>query len=73
MKTQAQIQKKINTFTAKLKKKADKKGIYENFGCKEIDALAEYIGPNFEYSESDKLEILIIESNFVNWCYNYEI
>ena len=71
MKTLNQIKKKIKNLTSTLIKKADKKGLYENFGDKEMKILSEYIGDIWGYNCQDRIEIMKIENAFIEWCYNY--
>jgi hypothetical protein len=71
MKTLNQITKKIESLKSSLIKKAQKKGLYENFGMREQNILSEFIGYIWEYSPDQRVKILKLENNFCAWCYDY--
>lgn len=64
--------KKIKQRAEKLKqqliKKAKRKGIYENFGQKEVRQLTDLIGSNLYTAPQEIRNILF---DFDQWCMNY--
>ena len=64
--------KKIKRTAEKMKKqlikKTEKKGIYENFGQKEVRKLTDMIGSNLYTAPQEVRNVLF---NFHNWCMNY--
>ena len=58
----------VNKIKQKLIKKAENKGIYENFGQKEFRYLMDKYGENF-YNDAELRRELIA---FDNWAMNYE-
>ncbi len=66
------INKAITTTQNKLIKIAKRKGIYEDFGQKEISKLEnKYIDSSNYTNDMNKKRELI--ENFANWCENYAI
>ena len=62
------IRKTADRYKAQLIRKANKSGIYENFGQKEVRALTDMIGANLYTAPQEVRNILF---NFDNWCMNY--
>jgi len=61
------VERDIIRYKEQLKKKARKKGIYENFGQKEVTELIDKVGSPLTYST----EIGVIISKFDDWCMNF--
>lgn len=60
----------INSEKKKLIEKAKKKGIYENFGQKEVSKLKDkFINISSYTDEMNKMRVLL--SNFDDWCSSY--
>ena len=62
------IRQQADKFKRQLIKKANKKGLYENFGQKEVRQLTDLIGSNL-YSGPQEIRNILF--NFDNWCMNY--
>lgn len=67
-----EINKALNRAQSKLIKKAEKNGLYENFGEKEIRTLEERYIDISDYSEEMNTNRRLIEL-FSNWCWNYSL
>lgn len=63
------IYKAISQAKAKLKRKAETSGIYENFGQKEVRKLREYIDLGC-YTQEENAKRQALES-FDDWCSTY--
>ena len=55
-------------FKKQLIRRAEKSGIYENFGQKEVRKLTDMIGPNL-YTAPQKVRNILFSFN--DWCMNY--
>ena len=62
------IRETVNRFKKQLIRKAQKKGVYENFGQKEVRKLTDIIGSNLYTAPQEIRSILF---NFDDWCMNY--
>lgn len=62
------IRQAADKFKRQLIRKAEKNGIYENFGQKEVRQLTDMIGSNLYTAPQEVRNILF---NFDNWCMNY--
>lgn len=71
MEKSAKLRKAIATKKKTLINKAQTKGLYENFGQREVSELEDKYVNYSDYSEDGKLcQNLIID--FDEWCMNYE-
>jgi len=73
MKTRNQISRKKTKLKRRLISMARQKGIWENFGNKEMQELDEFIGDKYQYPYELRLWIETLVSDFFNWCINYHI
>ena len=65
------LEKDIKSARVKLIVKAEKRGVYENFGNHEIRQLEEkYNYPDFNHPEKEKIFNLF--QSFAEWCMTYE-
>lgn len=67
MKTLKQVQNKIKY----LKKRLQSKTICENFGSREQDQLALYVGFLWDYDYDLRQQISAACEEFSDWCMNY--
>lgn len=71
MKTVEQIKAKNETLKKKLIDKAERQGIYENFGDSEMRQLDEFIGDFYAYSWADRKAVDEITLEFFSCAINY--
>lgn len=64
------LYKAIQREKNKLKKKAEKSGVYENFGQKEVSELEDKYIDLSDYSVKMNCNRMLI-ADFSNWCMNY--
>lgn len=70
MMSEKQFSKEIDKRKRKLKRKAQKSGLYENFGRKEIAEMQDMISLEEWYSNNPKSILL---KNFMDWCHNIDL
>lgn len=70
--TFSQVLKAIENEKKKLKQKAKQKGIWENFGQKEVNNLKDkYNYTELVYGSSEERKIASLLDNFDNWCMDF--
>lgn len=74
MSTYSKLNKEINTIKIKLTKKAQKSGIYENFGQKEIfDLKDKYHYNDMRYGDKETRLSASLIDNFNEWAMTFSI
>ncbi len=70
--TWKQVYNAIEVMKKKLRKKADMKGIYENFGQREVNTLKDKFDYDSRiYGSQKEREIMELIDRFDEWCMNY--
>ena len=71
--TRRQVSKAIENAKKKLKQKAKQKGIYENFGQKEVNDLKDrYDYISLVYGSPEERKIATLLDGFDEWCMNFD-